>query len=355
MNATCRTTALLTAILSTILAATGCHMHHGSNKAAAIANTPPVRPEMPRELCKTILPEYRIEPPDVLMIEALDVVPRPPYHLKTLDVLLVQVQGTLPNAPIQGVYPIEPGGIVNLGVPYGAVKIANLTVEGAETVIADHLKKFLREPEVSVALAELGAAQQITGNYLVGPDGTVTLGSYGNVTVIGMTITEARTAIEAHLSQFLESPEISVNVAAYNSKVYYIVVQGAGLGDGIYRFPATGNETVLDAIAQINGLEQVSSKKIWIARPTRDPNNPLILPINWAGITEMASTSTNYQVMPGDRVFIEEDKLVAFDTHLAKLITPLERIMGFTLLGTGTVTRLSGPVLRGGGNPNSNF
>ena len=70
-------------------------------------------------------------------------------------------------------------------------------------------------------------------------------------------------------------------------------------------------------------------------------------------MTERGSAQTNYQILPGDRVFIAEDKLVAFDTQMAKLTAPLERIMGFVLLGTGTVTRLSGPVLRGGGNPNN--
>ena len=52
-------------------------------------------------------------------------------------------------------------------------------------------------------------------------------------------------------------------------------------------------------------------------------------------------------------MFIAEDKLVAFDNALIKIISPLERLMGFTLLGTETATRLSGRVLRGGGNPNN--
>ena len=68
--------------------------------------------------------------------------------------------------------------------------------------------------------------------------------------------------------QFFDSLEVSLEVSGYNSKVYYIVTQGAGFGDGVYRFPITGNETVLDAISQINGLQRVSSKKIWVARPT---------------------------------------------------------------------------------------
>ena len=52
------------------------------------------------------------------------------------------------------------------------------------------------------------------------------------------------------------------------------------------------------------------------------------------------AAATNYQIFPGDRVFIAEDELVNFDNHLAKLLSPVERIFGFTLLGTGTVSQL---------------
>lgn len=304
---------------------------------------------MPKELDKTVMPTYVIEPPDILSIQLLDAIPKPPYVLKTLDVVNIQVAGTLPEAPIAGVYPIAPGGHVNLGVPYGAVKVAGMSVEDAQTAIAEHLKKYLRDPSVSLSLAELAAAQQLVGEFLVAPDGTITLGSYGNVSVVGLTLADAKMVIEEYLGQFLENPKVSLSIFAYNSKVYYVVMQGAGLGDGIYRYPLTGNETVLDALTQVNGINEVSSKKIWIARPTRDPGQVTILPVDYYAITEHASTSSNFQIMPGDRVFVAEDKLVALDTQLAKIITPVERLMGFTLLGTATVTRLSGKVLKGGG------
>jgi len=108
---------------------------------------------------------------------------------------------------------------------------------------------------------------------------------------------------------------------------------------------------VLDVVAQINGLEPVSSKKIWVSRPSPCSQNCQILEVDWHGITAMAEARTNYQILPGDRVFVAEDKLVAFDSALSKLIAPVERIMGFTILGASTATRLSGSVLRGGGNP----
>jgi polysaccharide export outer membrane protein len=280
------------------------------------------------------------------------VVPRDPYELRTGDVLEVNVAGTPEDAPIKGDYSIQPGGYVQLGVEYGAVSVRGLTVQQAEDKIYQYLaENHLREPKVSLTLKVISGQQQIAGQHLVGPDGTVTLGAYGSVRVVGMTLAQAKQAIEQHLANFLEDPEVAVDVYAYNSKVYYIITEGAGLGDTITRFPVTGNETVLDAISNVNGLTQASSKKIWIARPVPNSCEVQMLPVDWRSITESAVASTNYQILPGDRVFIAEDDLVALDTRLAKLFAPWERTFGFTLLTVGTATRLSGKVLRGGGNP----
>ena len=338
-------------IAAIVVCSVGCQSMHQKKASEPVTVVPPHLTAMPRELSKTVLPEYVIEPPDILAIETIHAVPKSPYRLKTLDVVGIRALGTLPEAPIGGNYAVEPGGAVNLGAPYGVVPVAGLTVPEAQEAVEKHLNKFLKEPEVAVALAELGASQRLVGQYLVGPDGTVTLGSYGSVSVVGLTLANAKLAIEHHLSQFLEEPIVSLNVFAYNSKNYYIVLQGAELGDAVYRFPVTGNDTVLDAIAQINGLEQISSKKMWIARPTNDPCNCQVLPVDWQAVTQCGSTGTNFQLMPGDRLFVAEDKMVAMDNKLAKTFAPFERIMGFSLLSVGTITRFSGKVLQGGGNP----
>ena len=105
--------------------------------------------------------------------------------------------------------------------------------------------------------------------------------------------------------------------------------------------PITGNETVLDAVARIGGLSQLSSKKIWIARPA--PNGvgcEQILPVNWDDITQGASTATNYQMLPGDRLFIAQDPYLFFDRVVQKLTAPFERIFGFVSLGTAMANRI---------------
>jgi polysaccharide biosynthesis/export protein len=360
MRSTHRIALYLTVLIGILCAAVGCQTTSQSQKPSPVGPSPeevaiPVARTVPRELCKAVLPIYVIEPPDMLVIDAVHIVPKPPYRLRAMDAVSLSVQGVPADMPIAGVYPIEPGGILRLGANYGSLKVAGMTVEQAEVAIQEYLKATVKEPVVNASLADMATKQQIAGQHLVGPDGRVTLGSYGSVCVVGMTLEQAKAAIEQHLSQFLDSPEISLDVFAYNSKVYYVITQGAGSGDGVYRFPSTGNETVLDAISQINGLNFNSSKKIWIARPTDEPGQVQLLPVDWDGITSQAMASTNYQLMPGDRLFVAEDKMVALDTGLAKFIAPFERVMGFSILGVGTVTRFSGPVLKGGGNANGSF
>lgn len=337
-----------------VLMSNGCRLP--SRSSPDIPPPPVVGMNRPRELNKVLLPDYIIEAPDILSIEAIQVVPKAPYRIRTLDVLAVQIASELPiaqstEAALAGEFPVLVGGIIDLGPVYGKVTVFGLTVEEARQAITSRVRQTLREPQVNVYLVQLGAPQQIAGEYIVGPDGAVTLGSYGSVRVVGMTVAEAKRVVEAYLGRYLEAPAISLSVAAYNSKVFYVIMQGAGLGDGIFRLPVTGNETVLDALSQLNGLELVSSKKIWIARPNREPGSVQILPVDYYAITELAETNTNYQLLPGDRLFVAEDKLVAFDTAIAKFTAPLERIFGFSILGAETATRLSGSVLKGGGNP----
>jgi protein involved in polysaccharide export with SLBB domain len=237
---------------------------------------------------------------------------------------------------------VDPAGRVDLGLQYGKVKVGGLTEDQAIEAIHEALLASDLDTKVSVQLVQSSGLQPIQGEHLVSPDGNVNLGTYGAVYVAGLTLAEARTAIEAQLANFLDQPQISVSVFAYNSKVYYVITEGAGAGDLVARLPITGNETVLDAIAQINGLSRISSKNIWISRPSSTGAGcDTILPVDWREITKGAATNTNYQVLPGDRIFIAENKLIALDAVLNQVIAPFERVFGFTLLGTQTIQTIN--------------
>ena len=123
----------------------------------------------------------------------------------------------------------------------------------------------------------------------------------------------------------------------FNSKVFYVITEGAGMGDNIRRVPITGNDTVMDALSAVNGLSQVSSATVWVARPAPGGFGcEQILPVDYVAITKGASAATNYQIMPGDRVFVAEDNMIAANSWLTKMTAPVERLLGMASLGTST-------------------
>lgn len=302
---------------------------------------PSPRSPVPRELEMVSLPAYVIEPPDILFLQAVKIVPKPPHRLEPFDAILIRVGNAFPDQPIADAFFISPEGEVDLGPAYGRVKVVGLTTDEAQAEIRRHLAQLFESPQVTVSLATSSGAQQISGEHLVGPDGRINLATYGQVYVAGLTLAEAREAIEKQLSNFLEDPQISVDVFAYNSKTYYVITEGAGQGDDVQEFPITGNETVLDAIAHVGGLSQLSSKRIFIARPA--PNGvgcEQILPVNWDEIARGGSTATNYQVMPRDRLYIVGDPMIKFNALVIKYTQPFERMIGFTSLATAMANQI---------------
>jgi polysaccharide biosynthesis/export protein len=324
------------ALVAFVGSTSGCVGLRGTVEAA---------PLQPRELDKVTHAEYVIEPPDELLLDAIRVIPLPPYRVSPMDQLYIQSNRSLPDEPISGVFQVEAEGVIKLGPNYGSIFVADLTLDEAAKVVEAQLKKLIRDPAtVTVSLAQSRAMQQIRGPHLVKADGTVNLGLYGSVRVAGLSLPMARAAIEGHLSKYLLRPEVSVDVAGFNSKVYYVVTDGGGLGEQVARLPMTGSETVLDAVAQIGGLSGVSSKKrIWVSRPSPAGScTPQVLPVDWCAVTQGGMSATNYQLLPGDRVYIMADPLVTADTVLGRMIAPFERVLGFILLGNSTVRELKG-------------
>jgi polysaccharide export outer membrane protein len=194
--------------------------------------------------------------------------------------------------------------------------------------------------------------QPVRGPHLVGPDGAVRVGVYGSTIVAGLTVDEAKATIARLIASRLEAKVIpyedvlknlSVDVLAYNSKQFFIVTDGAGLGEQVIALPVTGNDTVLNAMAKINGLPLVASKhRIWVARSNCPGCPQTLLPVDWIGMTQRGEGMTNWQIMPGDRIYVKADVFRTFDTHLAKILQPIERIFGGVLLGSETVNSIRG-------------
>ena len=235
---------------------------------------PPAPAIVSREGEKPPLPDYVVDPPDILVVEVLE---------------------ALPGRPITGEHPATE-----------------------------------RKSTSTRRFSGSSARQPLTGERLVRPDGTISLGFYGDVAVSGRTLREIKVKIIEHLGQFLtdeqlglttiqdgktiavepsQSTRVFVDVASYNSKVYY--VQGDVGVPG--RLPITGNETILDAIHYAGGLiPHQKPPGITLVRPASPGrSSEQVLPIDLKAIREEGETKTNYTLRPGDRLVVSRQPEVA--------------------------------------------
>lgn len=156
-------------------------------------------------------------------------------------------------------------------------------------------------------------------------DGTIDLGAYGRVQVAGKTTQEIqqevqfrvasiegqkremRAQLASHRDGFdppSEDPiDTGIGVRIINRESSQVYVMGDVNAPGSY--PLNGNETVLDAIITAGGLtSRANDHKIILTRPQPDGQPRIILPVCYQQILQMGDVSTNYQLMPGDRIYV---------------------------------------------------
>ncbi|WP_406694218.1 sigma-70 family RNA polymerase sigma factor [Singulisphaera sp. Ch08] len=211
-------------------------------RAVGDAPTPPSR-----ELEMTPLPSYVVEPPDLIRVD---------------------VHEALPSQPIQGERLVRPDGKISLGY-YGELYVAGLTPREIKEKLILHLRTFLTEEQ------------------------------------LGLSVPDSTQSGRSRLVAAADSTRVSVEVTAYNSKVYY--VQGDVASPG--RIPITGRETVLDGLSYAGGLSSPAAEShIRLVRPVPGGRAPeKLLKVDYQAIVEKGDPTTNYQLRPGDRLIVSRD------------------------------------------------
>jgi RNA polymerase sigma factor (sigma-70 family) len=192
------------------------------------------------------------------------------YVIEPPDLLLVEVLEALPGRPIGGERLVRPDGSISLGF-YGDVQVRGLTVSQAKDEIVRHLRKYLADE------------------------------------TLGLVATNPETG-ESDRNRKIEPKDtdrVFVDVTAYNSKHIYVVGEVASPGS----FPFTGSDRVLDVLFYAGGLLPSADRgKIRLIRgsPKVSPEEQ-VLPIDYEEMTMGTDSSTNYEVRPGDRIVVYRD------------------------------------------------
>ncbi|MHB1557027.1 MAG: polysaccharide biosynthesis/export family protein [Isosphaeraceae bacterium] len=210
----------------------------------------PVRPQQ--------RPEYIIEPPDLVIVEVLE---------------------ALPGRPISGERLVRPDGRISLGF-YGDIPATGCTINQLKERIVLHLRKFINDEVLGLVERDLE-----TGDLKRDPENPR----------------------EILFKDPRETDRVFVDVTAYNSSKVYVV--GDVLVPGI--LPYTGSDTVLDLIELTGGLISIADQdRIRLIRSFPKGSPVRVLPVDYKQIAMGTDSSTNYAILPGDRLVIPRLKIV---------------------------------------------
>jgi polysaccharide export outer membrane protein len=250
---------------------------------------PPTPPAAP-----PVAPPARSALPDIDGIKPVPLPPIPddplphegalweePYVIEPPDLIIVEALEALPGRPISGERLVRPDGFISLGF-YGDVYVRGLTEDQVKTKIILHLRRFLRDEILGLM------SQNENGEwYDIEPK---------------------------------DSERIFVDVTAYNSKNYF--VQGDVANPG--RLPWTGKETVLDALNYAGGfLPAADPKDIKLVRPGRGGKPARVYQVDYEAILERGERAKNYQLFADDRLIIGRSAAVKATLEVDRAAAPM--------------------------------
>ncbi len=161
---------------------------------------------------------------------------------------------------------------------------------------------------------ELDAPVRLPPDQPVQPDGTIDLGQYGRPVVAGMMLPQVEKVVtDLVRAKEKEDAPMTVRLLSKPSKVFYVLGEVNAPG----AFPITGSDTVLSGITQAGGpTRRASEQNIVLSRPTQPEGCRIVLPVCYTNIVQLGDTTTNYQLQPGDRIFIPSKGM--FEDFLAR-------------------------------------
>jgi RNA polymerase sigma factor (sigma-70 family) len=240
-------------------------MHDQAPDAPTPAATRPARSSSPR---------YVVEPPDMLIVEVLE---------------------ALPARPITGERLVRPDGTISLGF-YGDIDVAGLTLAEIKKKVILHMRNYLRDATLGLAMPDPNDPDK---EVIPQPD-----------------FEHPLPPEEAFERAIRESNRVFVDVAAYNSKAYYVEGDVAHPG----RFPSTGGDTVLDAINYAGGLTPTADPASMrlVRQAPRGGGKGQVFRVDYEAIVKEGDPATNYQLMPGDRLSVDRRPMPADRGEAAK-------------------------------------
>jgi len=168
---------------------------------------------------------------------------------------------------------------------------------------------------------------EVSGQYVINNEGKIQYDFVGDVYVEGLTKNEVKALIIKRLSKFIISPEVTVKIVGYNSKIVYVIGEVGRPGKIFMRGDTI---TVREALVQA-GLPLLSAKaaKSSVITPSAS-GSPETKNVNVHKLLYKGDLRENLVMKPGDTLYIPPTLLA----KTMRIMQPIAAPIG-TAAGTG--------------------
>lgn len=142
--------------------------------------------------------------------------------------------------------------------------------------------------------------QELTRSVPVRPDGKISLPLLNDVQAAGLTPMQLSMRIAESLRKYVSDPQVTVVVTQINSQRIYILGEVARAG----AYPLLPGMTVLEALSSSGGFTIfANTKKIYVLRKTADGKQEK-LPFNYKNVIHGKSQEQNIPLQAGDTIVV---------------------------------------------------
>jgi polysaccharide export outer membrane protein len=157
----------------------------------------------------------------------------------------------------------------------------------------------------------------------VRPDGRISFELIGDVEVEGKTVEEVRDEISRRISKFVVRPDVTVTLVESRSRRIYVLGQVRRPGS----YPLIGRVTAVDALASAGDWTVLAApNRARLARATREMAE--VYRIRFSDIVQDGDFTTNYELQPGDVIYVPAGVSGTAGLFLQALLFPLQQILG---------------------------
>ncbi len=175
------------------------------------------------------------------------------------------------------------------------------------------------------------------------PDGKVSFEKLGEIEVAGKAPAEVATIIREKIGATYILPGnnnedhiVDVRIAAYASKVYYVLGQVMRPGPRDY----TGRDSLLTALTIAHPNQLAWEQRVQVIRPSAtEGERPMIFEVNYAKMIAEGNTTMDVLLEEGDVVYVPPTILASVAMTIEEFITPIARAFyGYYLVSNPPTT-----------------